>query len=94
MTAAGDASSEARHEDQGLRGFVNLGHEVGMSSQGADRGSMVVVIEVMTAERTCSLARRNRYLKGLVCEAAEALDRVLQCSWHWNVEVKYEEEEK
>jgi hypothetical protein len=75
-TAVDDASSEARYEDRGLRGFVNSGDE-----ESADRGSMELAMEVVTAERACSQAkRRNRYLQGLVCEASEALDRVLQCS--------------
>lgn len=80
-TAVGDAFSEARYEDRGLQGFANLGDEVGVGSQSADRGSMELAMEVMTAECGCSQAKgRNLYLEGLVCEASEALDRVPQCS--------------
>ena len=81
-TAVDDASSEARYEDQGLRGFVKLSDEVDVGSQSADRGSMELAMEVLTAERTYSRAkRRDRYLKGLVCEASEALERIPQRSW-------------
>lgn len=89
-TVMGDVSSEARYEYRGLRGFVNLGDEVGMCSH--DRGSMELAMEVVTAERACLQAKhRNRYLQGLVCEASEALDRVPQCSWCSNVEVDEQE---
>ena len=54
-TVMGDVSSEARYEYRGLRGFVNLGDEVGMCSH--DRGSMELAMEVMTAERGCSQAK-------------------------------------
>ena len=91
-TAVGDASSEARDEYRGLRGFVNVSDEVDVGSQSADRGSMELAMEVVTAERACSQAnRRNRYLRGLVCEVSEALDRVPQCSWRSNVEVDEQE---
>ncbi len=56
-TAVGDAFSEARYEDRGLQGFANLGDEVGVGSQSADRGSMELAMEVMTAERGCSQAK-------------------------------------
>ena len=91
-TAVGDAFSEARCEDRDLRGFVNLGDEVGVGSQSADRGSMELAMEVVTAERACSQAkRRDLYLQGLVCEASEVLDRVPQYSWRFNVEVDEQE---
>lgn len=68
---------------------MNLGDEVGVGSQSADRGPMELAMEVVTAERACSQAkRRNRYLQGLVYEAFEALDRVPRCSWRSNVEVE------
>lgn len=90
--AVGDAFSEARYEDRGLRGFVKLGDEVGVGSQSADRGSMELAMEEVTAERACSQAkRRNLYLQGLVYEASEALDRVTQCSCRSNVEVDEQE---
>lgn len=61
---------------------MNLDEEVGLSSQSADRGSMELAMEVVTAKRACSQAkRRNLCLQGLVCEASVALDRVPQCSW-------------
>jgi hypothetical protein len=64
-TAVGDASSEACYEGRGLRGLVNVGDEVGSPS--AERGSMELAMEVMTAERACSQAkRRNRDLQGRV----------------------------
>lgn len=91
-TAVGDAFSEARCGDRGLRDLVNLGDEVGVGPQSADRGSMELGMEVVTAERACSQAkRRNLYLQGLVYEASEVLDRVPQCSWRSNVEVDEQE---
>ena len=69
--ALGDAFSEARCEDRGLRGFVNLGDEMGVRCQSAERGSMELAMEAK---------RRNLHLQGLVCEASEALDGVFQCS--------------
>ena len=78
VTAVGDASSEARYEDQGLRGFVNLGDEVSVGSQSAGRRSMGFAM-VVTVERACSRAKRpNLNLQELVCEAFEALDGVPQ----------------
>ena len=76
--AIANASSEARYENQSLRGTVNSDDEVDVGSRSADRGSMELAIEV---ERAYSQAkRRNLYLQGLVCEACEALDRVPQRS--------------
>ena len=66
---------------------MNLGDEVGVGSPSADRGSMELAVEVVTAERACSQAKgRDRYAQGLVY-AAEALDRVPWCSWRSSVEV-------
>lgn len=91
-TAVGNAFSKARYEDRGLRGFVSLGDVVGVGSQSADRGSMGLVMEVVTAERACSQAkRRNLYLQGLVYKAFEGLDRVPLCSWRSKVEVDEQE---
>lgn len=64
-----------------LDDFVNLGDEMDVSCQSAERGSMELAMEVKTAERACSQAkRRNIYLQELVYEASEDLDGVSQCS--------------
>ena len=98
-SVVGDASWEVRYEDLDLHSFVNSGDGVDVGSQSADRGSMESAMEVVTAKRACSQAkRRNLHLQGLVYEASEALDRVAQCSWQSNMEVdeqkyvKYKEE--
>lgn len=80
-TAVGDSFPEMHCEDRGSRGFVDLGDEAGVSSQSADNGWMELAMEVATAERACSQAkRRYLYLQGLICEASEVLDRGPQCS--------------
>lgn len=63
-TAVGDASSEARYEYRGLRGFVNLGDEVGVGYQSAERVLMELAMEVVTTERACLQAKRRK--RGLV----------------------------
>lgn len=73
---------------------MKWGDEVGVGFQSADRGSVELAMEGVTAGRACSQAkRRRRYLQGLVCEASEAWDRVPQCSSRLNVEVEVDGQE-
>ena len=80
-TAFGDAFSGARYKDRGLLSSVQLGNEVIVGSQSADLGYMELAMELVTAERVCSLAnRRNLDLQGLLHEGSEASDSVSWCS--------------